>query len=350
MHQVRGEAIQLARESRGFTQNKLALETSIPQASISQFERGEKQVNEDALKRISIVLDYPVTFFERNIVPRGLGVSGIFHRKRLSMPITILKKIQAECSIRISEIECLLNNVEIKSVNNFHHYEIGEYENPEQIAELVRAQWKLPLGPIKNIIETIENAGGIVFKYDLGTRKLDSQSQWISGIPPIFFVNKEIPTDRMRFTLAHEIGHVVMHKYPTSNIEDEANRFASAFLMPKDEILEDMNPFSFDRVMSLKMKWKVSIASLIMRAFQLGVITFSQKRRYFTRLSVIGYRTEEPIELPHEEPCLIKQLVEACRVELGFSFKDLCNVLSISENDFLTRYLGNPSLRVVRST
>ena len=349
MQQVRGEAIQLARESRGMTQNKLALETSIPQANISQFERGEKQITEDALMKISMVLDYPTTFFERDIVPRGLGVSGIFHRKKLSIPMHTLKKIQAEFSIRISEIESLLNNVEIKSANNFHHYKIDEYENVEQIAKIVRAQWKMPLGPVKSVIETIENAGGIVFKYDLGTLKIDSQSQWISDIPPIFFVNKAIPTDRMRFTLAHEIGHVVMHKYPTLNTEDEANKFASAFLMPKDEILEDLIPFSFEKTVPLKIKWKVSIAAIIMRAFQLGVITFSQKRRYFTRLSALGYRTEEPIELPNEDPSLVRNLVETCRVELGYSFNDFCNVLSISERDFRTRYLGMPAIRVVRN-
>ncbi len=201
MQKVLGEAIQLARESRGVTQSKLALETSIPQASISKFERDEQQITEDALEKIANVLDYPKSFFERNVVPRGLGVSGIFHRKRLSIPIHILKKMQAEFSIRISEIEILLNNVEIKSSHSFHQYEIDEYGNAEQIADAVRAQWKIPFGPIKSIIDVIESAGGIVFKYDLGTRKLDSQSQWFGGIPPIFFVNNAIPTDRMRFTL-----------------------------------------------------------------------------------------------------------------------------------------------------
>lgn len=348
MRHIRVETLQLARESRGLTQSQLSKNTSISQASISKFERGEQPVTEDALEKIAKDLDYPTNFFERDIMPRGLGVSGVFHRKRLGIPIHILKKIQAEISIRISEIESLLHNVEIKSAHGFHRYDIEEYENAEQIAELVRAQWKMPIGPVKNIIETIENAGGIVFKYDLGTRKLDAQSQWINGIPPIFFVNKEIPTDRMRFTLAHEIGHVVMHKYPTAHMEDEANRFASAFLMPKDEIVQDLVPFSLDRVVSLKAKWKVSIAALIMRAFQLGVISSSKKRRYFTQLGILGYRTEEPIELPDEKPCLIRKIVEACRTELGVRLEDFWTILAISERDFRTRYLGMPAIRVVR--
>ena len=348
MREVRGETIQLARESRGLTQSQLARKTSISQASISKFERGDQPVTEDALGRIAKVLDYPANFFERNVVPRGLGVSGVFHRKRLGIPIQVLKKIQAEISIRISDIENILHRVEIRSAQSFHRYDIEQYENAEQIAELVRAQWKMPLGPVKSVIEVIENAGGIVFKYDLGTRKLDAQSQWISDIPPIFFVNKEIPTDRMRFTLAHEIGHVVMHEYPTAHMEDEANHFASAFLMPKDEIEQDLVLFSLQRAVSLKIKWKVSIAALIMRAFQLGVISFSQKRRYFTQLSVLGYRTEEPIELPGEKPCLIGKMVETCRTELGVRLEDFCTVLSISERDFRTRYLGMPAIRIVQ--
>jgi Zn-dependent peptidase ImmA (M78 family)/predicted XRE-type DNA-binding protein len=348
MRHVCVETIQLARESRGLTQSQLSRKTSISQASVSKFERGEQPVTEDALVRIAKVLDYPVNFFARKVVPRGLGVSGVFHRKRLSIPIHVLKKIQAEISIRISEIESLLHNVEIKSAHSFHHYDIEEYKNAEQIAELVRAQWKMPLGPVRSVIETIENAGGIVFKYELGTRKLDAQSQWISGIPPIFFVSKEIPPDRMRFTLAHEIGHVVMHKYPTAHMEDEANCFASAFLMPKDEIVQDLVPFSLERAVSLKAKWKVSIASLIMRAFQLAVISSSQKRRYFTQLSMLGYRIEEPVELPDEKPCLIRKIVEACRTELGVRLEDFWTILDISEVDFRTRYLGMPAIRVVQ--
>jgi Zn-dependent peptidase ImmA (M78 family)/DNA-binding XRE family transcriptional regulator len=350
MQQVRGEMIQLARESRGLTQSQLAKLTEISQARISKFESNEKEINEEAIIKIAKILDYPQAFFARNIPLRGLGVSGIFHRKRLSIPIQILKKIQAEFSIRMVEVMTLLNNVEIQCEYSFHHYDIGEYNSPEQIAELLRAQWALPVGPIKNIIDVIENAGGIVFKYDLETRKLDAQSNWISGSPPIFFVNKHIPTDRMRFTLAHEIGHILMHEYPTPNMEKEADQFASAFLMPKDEISQDLIPFSIERAVSLKSKWKVSIAAIIMRAYDIGIISSTQKQRYFTQLGILGYRKEEPVQLPEEEPSLIRKLIETCQKELGFTIPDFCKTLTINERDFRTRYIGIPVLRIVRST
>ena len=184
-------------------------------------------------------------------------------------------------------------------------------------------------------------------KYDLGSPKIDAQSCWISGLPPIFFVNKNTPTDRLRFTLAHEIGHVIMHRIPTNNIEKQANRFASSFLMPRHEIMHDLTPFSLERAMSLKLKWKVSIAALIMRAFDLGIITTYQKRRFFTLMGVAGYRTAEPITIPDEEkPSTIHQLIKAYQEEYGYTTVDLCKMLSISVADFHVRYLQAPPFRI----
>ena len=182
----------------------------------------------------------------------------------------------------------------------------------------------------------------IVIKCELISRKFDAQSQWFKRLPPIFFINKDTPSDRLRFTLAHEIGHVVMHRHPTNNMEGEANQFASEFLMPRREILPDLTPFSLERALRLKLKWKVSIAALIMRAFDLDVITKSQKRRYFTQLSAAGYRITEPVSIPDETPSIIRQLIKVCQCDHGYSIAGLCRMLSIYETEFRVRYLSMP--------
>jgi len=345
---VNGEMLQLARESRALTQKRLSQMTHISQGSISKFERGEALTSSSDLARIARVLDYPRSFFTQQVQPQGFGVSGVFHRRRQSISMLTLKKIQAEFNIRTLEIEKLLNGADIQSENEFHRLDVEDFNGDvEQIAELVRAQWHLPLGPIKSVIAVIESAGGIVLKYNLGSKKLDAQSRWIGGLPPIFFANKNTPTDRLRFTLAHEIGHVIMHHIPTTNIEEQANRFASSFLMPRREIIPELTPFSLERAMSLKLKWKVSIAALIMRAFDLGILTKSQKRRFFTLMGVAGYRTVEPVTIPDDEqPATIHQLIKAYQQEYGYTTVDLCKMLSISEADFRVRYLQEPPLRI----
>ena len=345
---VKGEMLQLARESRGLTQKRLSQMTHISQGRISKFERGDALIPSSDLSQIARALDYPKGFFIQQVQLLGFGVSGVFHRRRQSISMLKLKKIQAEFNIRTLEIEKLLNGADIQSENEFHRLDVEDFNGDiENIAKIVRAQWNLPLGPIKNVIAVIESAGGIVLKYDLGSKKLDAQSRWISGLPPIFFVNKQTPTDRLRFTLAHEIGHVIMHHIPATNIEKQANRFASSFLMPRHEIVPDLTPFSLERAMSLKLKWKVSIAALIMRAFDLGIITTFQKRRFFTLMGVAGYRTAEPVTIPDDEkPDTIHRLIKAYQQEYGYTTTDLCKMLSISETDFRVRYLQAPPLRI----
>ena len=98
--------------------------------------------------------------------------------------------------------------------------------------------------------------------------------------------------------------------------------------------------------MSLKVKWKVSIAALIMRAAKLGVITESKKRRCFTTLSAAGYRTVEPVPLPKEEPAILDKLLEIYQKDFGYTVRELCKMLCISQGDFRLRYLGLPPLRI----
>src|ERR1700734_2992321 len=96
----------------------------------------------------------------------------------------------------------------------------------------------LPRGPLQSVVENIESAGGIVVLARFGTNLIDGLSFRVEGVPPLFFMNKDVPGDRFRFSLAHELGHMVMHSIPDDDekMESEAHRFAAAFLMPASEI------------------------------------------------------------------------------------------------------------------
>lgn len=118
-------------------------------------------------------------------------------------------------------ISRLLRNVEELPVQ-FERMDVDEYKSPEEIARLVRAAWQVPYGPIRNLVAVVEAAGGIVVQCSFGTRQLDAVSQWPRGMAPLFFVNTDNPVDRWRYTLAHEVGHIIMHRIPTSSAEEEA--------------------------------------------------------------------------------------------------------------------------------
>src|SRR5207253_274668 len=151
---------------------------------------------------------------------------------------------------------------------------------PEEIAQLVRSAWMIPMGPVQNMTEAIENAGGIVVRMDFQTRQADALSEWIPGFPPLFLVNSDpgIPGDRLRLTLAHEVAHAVMHRYPNPEMEDQANSFAAEFLMPRRQIRASLYNLTLAKLVQLKRIWKVSMAALIHRAFELKTITEAQRK------------------------------------------------------------------------
>jgi Zn-dependent peptidase ImmA (M78 family) len=199
---------------------------------------------------------------------------------------------------------------------------------------LVRAAWRLPLGPVANVTASIESAGGIVLKCAFGTHQIDAAHLWLPGLPPLFFVNRDAPGDRLRWTLAHEVGHAIMHRNPTSDVEEEANQFASEFLMPAHEIAHQLHGLTIQQAAILKQQWKVSMAAIVRRAFDLGCITERKYRTLNMSLGAQGYKKVEPFPIDVEEPAVVRQLVQMHRSELGYDDFDLAKLLFWPDSQF----------------
>ncbi|MGA2441668.1 MAG: ImmA/IrrE family metallo-endopeptidase [Tepidisphaeraceae bacterium] len=334
------QMLTLARESRGMTQSDLADAADLTQGHVSKFESATLPIPPDQLERIARATSYPLGFFYRPDRIYGIGISYIYHRKRETIPAQDLKRILAQINTRSLEISAMLRGAELESENEFAHLDIADYNgDPSMVAKIVRAQWKMPMGPVASVTATIEDAGGIVFHHHFGNRKFDGQSRWLNGLAPMFFMNSDSPADRDRFTLAHELGHIVMHRVPTNDMEREADRFAAEFLMPEREIIDELRPFSLERAAGLKLKWKVSVAAVVRRAFDLEIISESQYRRFNTQLSAAGYRVFDPIELDPEEPELVSDLIGVYQSEHCYSIKDLCQLTCLLESEFRAIYL-----------
>jgi Zn-dependent peptidase ImmA (M78 family)/transcriptional regulator with XRE-family HTH domain len=346
---VNPKMIELARESRGFTQSELARAAGVSQGKVSKYENGMLGVSADDLKMIARILDYPEVFFYQTDDVKGAGSSCMYHRKRQTMPVGELKRIQAKINIVRFQMAKLLRGAEIESESKFPRMDVEDYEGgPQEIAGLVRKSWSLPLGPISHMVNAIEDAGGVIFRWAFGTRKLDAISQWTPGLPPLFFINADAPSDRVRFSLAHELGHVIMHQLPTPDQEREADRFAAEFLMPAGEIKPYLKPLTIQKVAALKPYWKVSMAALLKRAFDLGVISESYYRKLYTQLSKLGYRLAEPAPLPEEEPTILRDIVEVHLRGHKYSVRELSDLLAIHEQEFRAQYLPDEQrLRIV---
>ncbi len=342
----------LGREARGFSQKELADSLDVTQGRISKIEMGLLPVPDDLLETLSRILDYPTHFFFQEGSLVGVGLAEIFHRKRQDVPKKILSKVYAQIDIRYRHIEALLRAVEIPC--NVPRLDIDEYGgHAEEIARILRERWHLPRKPIQDLTKTVEDAGIVVIPVDFETPRIDAISRWIPGLPPLFFVNKDIPKDRYRWSLTHELGHVVMHTLPNADMEKQANQFAAEFLMPEREIRADLTNLDLAKLTILKRYWKVSMAAILHRAGDLKAITTNQARYLWAQMARAGYKTHEPIELETggELPSLLDELIEIYRKDLGYSIADLQEVIPLNEEELWSMYLqghDQPPLRMIR--
>jgi len=351
----------VTREARGLTQGELAERLGISQAKVSRIEAGMLPVTEEGLAKIAAALGYRESFFceqdelygiDTSVVyHRSLETSLIYHRKQQTTLIRTLSRIHAGLNIQRIHVQRLLRSARIEPVKPFPRLDIDEYDSPETVAQAVRATWLMPRGPVVSVTKAIEDAGGIIVKVDFGTSQLDAVSQWIPGLPPLFFVNRDLPGDRLRLSLAHELGHIVMHRTVNQDIEKQAFAFAAAFLMPRDSILPSLDIVTSARLATLKPYWKVSMQAILKRATDLGAITERQARYVWMQLSAAGYRKREPPELdiPVEEPRLLREMVDIHVGNLGYSTEELSKLLGLLESDLRALYLPKPpGLRAVQ--
>lgn len=333
------EILAVARGSRGFSQTAFAEKLGWSQGKASKVEHGLLEVSKEEGQQIADALAYPVELFYQAGSAVGFGSCCLYQRKRLTMPVRTLNKLHDEINIRRIQIGRLLQGVTLPHPPNFPRMDVDEYESPEEIARLVRASWQMPRGPVRNLIDAVEHAGGIVILCEVDSPKIDAVSQTIEGTPPLFFLDRNKPTDRRRFTLAHEIGHIVMHSLPTPNAEQEADRFASEFLMPEREIKGELKGLTIPKAAALKLKWRTAMQALIRRAKDVGAITDAKYKSLSVRISQLGYRKNEPNPLEPETPKMLRWLIDLYLQERGYSVKELSAAMLCQEQEFRRLFL-----------
>ena len=354
----------LARDSRAMTQAELADRIGLGQGTLSKYETGVLEPPEDFIPDLGTALGYPEPFFFQPGLPYGFPP---FHyRKRKKLSAKSLGRIVAEMNIRRLHVGRLLISYGKGGNRYIPEIDRDEYQgrtrkpfNVEDAARTVRENWLLPNGPITNMVELIEENGGIVIPCDFGSDLIDAMSQRIDGMPALFFVNVNAPADRVRLTLAHELAHMVLHTTAfrsDEEMEKEADEFAGAFLLPADEIRSHLRRFDLPHLANLKAHWKVSMAALAVRADRLHLVTPYQSKMFWIQMSKLGYRKREPVDLPSECPRLLGDMVQYHRRDLGYSVADMARMLCLTEPEFTTMYgttggrndpPSRPHLRVV---
>lgn len=346
--------LSMARAARGFTQTELAKAAHVTQALISKLEAGlTVDPSQETLDSLAGALRVPVAFLLSEERPHGLPQ---FHyRKRAKLGRKALDAIEAQMNIRRIHASRLFRSYELDAAR----FPAIDLENmgwtPQQAAQHIRGLWMLPSGPIENLTEAIEANGAVVVQIAFGTDLLDAMSFRIPGLPPLIFMNQDMPGERYRFTLAHELAHLLLHNHPETdeNMEVQADEFAGELLMPAREIRPYLNSPSLGSLARVKPYWKVSIKALCYQCKRLKTITPNQYTGLMVNYSKARYgKFGEPFPIPREKPTALGAAVAYHLGPLGYAAEELSALLMMDHNEFREVYtplspVPSPHLRIV---
>ncbi len=303
--------LMIARRRRGLTQRDLADLCNKTSQYISMFEHGETPTQE-MLNVMARALNFPVSFFFEDAIELTADDALSFRAKRS------MKSESRDVGLGTGDIAANIISVDLEKRFRLPSADIPDYSNrsPEEAADQLRIDWKLGYDPIQNMVHLLESRGVRVFWLYHESPSLDAYCFWKNETPFVVLNSLKDAGERARFDAAHELGHLVLHRgeelLDSKRIEDEANRFASAFLMPAESLqLEFPDRPDLGLLYRLKPRWKVSVSAMVMRGTDLGIFSDWQKRQAFKQISATGMRTKEKLLVPREQSKLHKMVFDA---------------------------------------
>jgi Zn-dependent peptidase ImmA (M78 family)/DNA-binding XRE family transcriptional regulator len=305
------ERLREAREAMILNQSELADLVGVSRQAISAFEQGLKTPEPETLSRIAKALKQPISFFIAPELPVFGAMSTRFFRatgsntKRRNLMCDVLAKWFVQVTRYLEEfVNFPATDVPDFTPNGFSE----EYSNEEieLAAEQCRKFWGLGSGPISNVVSLMESKGIFICRLEVPEKNIDAFSFWNGGRPFVFLSSCKDSPVRLRYDAAHELGHLVLHKWVDRDeiydkerlkvIEKEANLFAAAFLLPRKTFVNEVYTSRIYAFVELKRRWKVAIQAMIMRCKTLGVFDEDQVVNLYKQISKKGWRKNEPLD------------------------------------------------------
>lgn len=313
------ERIKEAREVRGLTVEAFADHLNVTRQAVAQYETGQIAPSGEVLARIIALTALPPSFFvtqrerTRHGTPfwRGLKRMEQPHRRRISRRLEWAR-----------DITVYLEHFIQVPVVNFPTIEFNaETDDTDQIeiaAETLRDFWRLGRGPIRDLPLTLEKNGIVLVHEAVNCADMDAVSCWLDGRPFVLFSAQVLSGPRSLYNLAHELAHITLHagvEVTTKNldrIEKQANRFAGAFLLPRETFSQEILGNSIGYFKALKQRWGVAISAMAYRCKDLKILSANQYAYLLKQMNALKIRRVEPLDdaFPIASPCLLAESIK----------------------------------------
>lgn len=315
-----GNRLRQARQARGLSESDLAGKLGVSRQRVSQYELGSHTPSPGFLEELASVLSLPSEYFVW-ASPGGDGVGPVWFR---SLESTTRRAREAAIARFqwLAEIVCELDRqgalppLTLPQVAPGDPATLGD-DDIDRLAGEYRRLMGFENEPIDNLIAEVERRGVVVTQFDLGAPQMDAFSCWEDGGRPYIVLDRDRPAVRQRLDIAHELGHLVLHRWTENGAlehkraETQAFLFGAELLFPRRAFMREVLPSAtLTSLLVPKRRWKVSIKMMIRRAHALGVITRERMQQLFKQYSAAAYgRVGEPFDAiwPAESPALLQR-------------------------------------------
>lgn len=350
----RGKRLKEARLARGLFKNALADMIGVSGTAIGRYEDGLDKPQQERLDAIADRLNFPVSFFMQPEWPEQPAL--VFWRSR-SAETKYAREMTEQRMIWLCEVYNFLTQ-EV----DFPRIDLPPPELPsnfrqitpdliERAAEDLRDHWKLRDQPIPDMTLALENAGIPVVNLEIASDKQDGFCFRSERLQRLFVgINTyEVSAARARYDAAHELGHLVLHQNVTPQqarepllhklLEQQAFRFAGAFLFPKSAFRREVRTPSLDYFSALKKRWGISIAAMAYRAHNLGLIDDAERSVLYRNMARRRWRGalqepfDDPSEMPLERPRMLRRGLEVVLEESCAHRSDIARNLALPERE-----------------
>lgn len=325
------------------TKSKLASEIDKTPAAITSYLTGQRSPSFETFDKICTALEQPKKFFLTRALPPE-AEPALKNWRSISTKRSA-DRLRGESLLEWTiEIHSIFKNIfdlpRFELVQNLSDFDVPAnfmditLDHVEFAAKKLREVWGLGELPIKNLVRTAEKAGIVVSSYDLNVPQLDAVSTYYGNVPYVLLNTFKQSGSRGRFDLAHEIGHLLLHRNVSAKdlegkagqaiykrLEEQAHWFAGALLLPANRFANDLWAPTFKCFEDMKAKWKVSIQAMMHRALDLQLLTETQYNWLNIAVSKRNARAVEPLDdlILREKIRLLPKCFERYEEEFGKS-------------------------------
>ncbi|MCK9250332.1 MAG: helix-turn-helix domain-containing protein [Solirubrobacteraceae bacterium] len=328
-------AMRLVRGARGLTQTDLAKAAGVSQPAVSQWENGTTSPGPDLLEKLAQALDVlPTVLTDETVgITRPMYRATGIRKKSDELRITGRTELARIAAARIVE------HAELSPALPWPDVDDPLPDDPEEAASRLRTVWRILPGPVDDLLERIEAAGGIGLRVDFGHSKVDAAYARFRRDPIRWMLFNTTTSDGARFRLnvAHELGHAMLHHWDSFDVvderqrESEAFRFGIALLVPREDFIREIahTRMRWDDFLHMRPRWGVSAAALARRARDLHLISPDAYTRLNIERRKRGHWTREPFDVPLERPKLFERLIDMLRESAGWGPDDFAQAAGL---------------------